>query len=391
MLGEAKKMLMASGKLQALCYKMEIERSLRTANLSGFQLLGLQDFPGQGTALVGVLNAFYGEKGYITKNEFSRFCNSTVPLLKLSKFTWMNHETLTAEALLFHYGQKELIQPKMKWELLDQSGKIMQQGLFQPQIVPVGGTTSMGRWSLELKNISMAAQFTIRLQVIGTSWMNEWPVWVYPSSLPSIKTDEVYTTDTLDEKTEKILSAGGKVLLLLNGKVKKSKEVVQAFTPVFWNTSWFKMRPPHTLGLLMDPVHPLWKNFPTEYHSNLQWWELANGAQVMHLEKLPVSLKPLIRSIDTWFMNRRLAMLFEVKVNGGRLMVCSADITNNLEQRPVARQLAYSILKYMAGDDFKPQLSVTAGQIRELVTHESEFIFDAFTRGTPDELKPVKQ
>jgi Glycosyl hydrolases family 2, TIM barrel domain/Glycosyl hydrolases family 2/Glycosyl hydrolases family 2, sugar binding domain len=391
MLGEAKKMMMASGKLQALCYKMEIERSLRTPNLSGFQLLGLQDFPGQGTALVGVLNAFYGEKGYISKKEFNRFCNSTVPLLKLSKFTWMNHETLTAEALLFHYGKKDLIQPKMKWEMLDPSGKVMQQGVFEPQLVPIGSTTAIDRLTIELGNISKAGQFTIRLQVMGTNWMNEWPVWVYPSLLPSTATEEVYTTDTLDEKTEKILSSGGKVLLLLNGKVKKGREVIQAFTPVFWNTSWFKMRPPHTLGLLMDPVHPVWKNFPTEYHSNLQWWELANGAQVMHLEKLPPDLQPLIRSIDTWFMNRRLAMLFEVKVNGGQLMVCSADISSNLERRPVARQLAYSIRKYMTGNDFKPQLSVTVNQIRELVTHESAFIFDAFTRGTPDELKPVKQ
>ncbi len=167
--------------------------------------------------------------------------------------------------------------------------------------------------------------------------------------------------------------------------------MIQAFTPVFWNTSWFKMRPPHTLGLLMDPAHPVWKNFPTEYHSNLQWWEIANGAQVMHLEKMPTGLQPLIRSIDTWFMNRRLAMLFEVKVNGGRLMVCSADISSNLEQRPVARQLAYSIRNYMSGELFKPQLSVSVSQIRELVTNESEFVFDAFTKGTPDELKPVKQ
>ncbi len=391
LLGEAKKMMMASGKLQALCYKMEIERSLRTPHLAGFQLLGLQDFPGQGTALVGVLNAFYGEKGYISKKEFSRFCNSTVPLLKLSKFTWMNQETLTADALLFHYGKKELTQLKLHWSMRDQSGKIIRQGLFEPPTVPTGSTTSIGRLTIELGNIKTAGQFTIRLQVMGTSWMNEWPVWVYPSTLPSTETQELYTTDTLDEKAEKILSSGGKVLLLLNGKVKKGREVIQAFTPVFWNTSWFKMRPPHTLGLLMDPAHPVWKNFPTEYHSNLQWWEIANGAQVMHLEKLPPTLQPLIRSIDTWFMNRRLAMLFEVKVNGGRLMVCSADISSNLEQRPVARQLAYSIRNYMSGELFKPQLSVSVNQIRELVTNESEFVFDAFTKGTPDELKPVKQ
>lgn len=74
---------MASGKLQALCYKAEIEKNFLTNGLAGFQLLGLQDFPGQGTALVGMLDAFWDSKPYFSANEFKRFCNSTVPLIRM--------------------------------------------------------------------------------------------------------------------------------------------------------------------------------------------------------------------------------------------------------------------------------------------------------------------
>ena len=62
--------LYASGRLQTLCYKMDIEASLRTPGMAGFQLLGLNDFPGQGTALVGVLDPFWEEKGYVDGKEF---------------------------------------------------------------------------------------------------------------------------------------------------------------------------------------------------------------------------------------------------------------------------------------------------------------------------------
>jgi hypothetical protein len=59
--------------LQALCYKADIEAALRTKDFGGFQLLDLHDFPGQGTALVGVLDPFWGEKGYISPAEYKRF------------------------------------------------------------------------------------------------------------------------------------------------------------------------------------------------------------------------------------------------------------------------------------------------------------------------------
>ncbi|MBP1670283.1 MAG: beta-galactosidase, partial [Bacteroidetes bacterium] len=100
--------LLASGKLQVLCYKADIEAAFRTPGFAGFQLLDLHDFPGQGTALVGVLNAFWEEKGYISPKEYSRFCCSTVPLLRMEKMIYLNNEVFNAKAGICHYGKASL-------------------------------------------------------------------------------------------------------------------------------------------------------------------------------------------------------------------------------------------------------------------------------------------
>jgi hypothetical protein len=390
MLPQAHNFLMASGKLQALCYKMEIERSLRTKDIAGFQLLGLQDFPGQGTALVGVLNAFYQEKGYISSNEFNKFCNTTVPLLKAGKFTWLNNETLEAEALLFHFGEKDLQHAALEWTLRNEQGGIIEKGVSEANKFKTGTVTTAGFINIALNKFTKAQQLTLQLKVKGTTYTNQWNFWVYPAGLPVIENDEPYYTDTLDARAEEILSNGGKVFLQLYGKIKKGKEVVQSFTPVFWNTSWFKMRPPHTLGLWIDTTNTVFKNFPGSYHSDLQWWEIVTKAQVMHLEDFPKDFMPLISNIDTWFMNRKLAMLFEVKVGKGKLMVCSADVLLAGKERPVARQLWYSIRKYMNSGAFNPKTKVPLLLIKKLMTEDSKYVFDAFTKDSPDELKPIK-
>jgi hypothetical protein len=69
----ADEFLMASSKLQASCYKQEIEATLRTPNLAGFQLLSLNDFSGQGTALEGIMDAFGEEKRIYLSRRVQRF------------------------------------------------------------------------------------------------------------------------------------------------------------------------------------------------------------------------------------------------------------------------------------------------------------------------------
>ena len=165
-------------------------------------------------------------------------------------------------------------------------------------------------------------------------------------------------------------------------------DVKQSYLPVFWNTSWFKMRPPHTTGAYIDKQHPLFKyDFPTDDWSNLNWWELLNGAQVMNLMELPRDYQPPIQPIDTWHVSRKLGMLIEAKVGKGRLLMTTMDITNDLQHRPVARQMRHAILRYMQSDDFKPTLTLTPEVVSHFFTRQAPPV-NMFTNESPDELKP---
>ncbi len=384
--------LQASGKLQALCYKMEMERSLRTKDLAGFQLLGLQDFPGQGTALVGVLNAFYKEKGYMNAAQFRQFCNSVVPLVRLPRFTYTDNEELTAMIELYQYGEKELTNTVLDWKLLDQQGKVVRTGSTEPKNYSRGTLHEAGAIRVALKDIAGPQELQLIVSVRGTTYSNQWPFWVFPAELPReeyAERTDLLITDTLDAKALDLLNNGGKVFLQLYGKVNKGKEVIQAFTPVFWNTSWFKMRPPHTLGLLIDTNSKALAQFPTRYHSDLQWWEPITRSQVMHLEDFPLTLTVPVRPIDTWFMNRNLALVFEAKMGKGRLLVNSIDFSNK-DKSPVLRQLHYSLMNYLLTAKHWSGVEVSPAMVRDLSGKSSRFVFDAYTKDSPDELKPLK-
>lgn len=389
---EAEQFFMASGKLQALCYKQEIEKSLRTPGSAGFQLLGLQDFPGQGTALVGVLDPFWDEKPYINAKQWSRFCNSTVPLGRIEKFIYTNNKTFEADIELYHFERTALQNATLSWTIKDEKGKTISAGKFPAKTYEVGNCLPAGKVSLPLTNITQASKLTLEVKVDNTSFANDWDFWVYPfpSPLHGEGQGEVYYTDTLDAKAEDILNKGGKVFLNAAGKVVKGKEVVQYFTPVFWNTSWFKMRPPHTTGLLIQEKSAAFDYFPTEYYSNMQWWEIANKSQVMNLEDFPKGFRPLVQPIDTWFMNRRLAMIMEVQVGNGKLIVSSADLVSDTAHRPAAKQLLYSIQRYMLSDKFEPKDKVDIAVVRDIFIPPSKDRWDSFTKDSPDELKPKK-
>lgn len=161
-------------------------------------------------------------------------------------------------------------------------------------------------------------------------------------------------------------------------------------TPAFWNTSWFKMRPPHTVGTLIRDNHPIFKNFPTDFYTGLQWWELINKAQAMEMNSFPADFQPIVQPIDTWFINRKLGMLFEANVGKGKIMVCSADIQSDLEKSPAARQLYYAITKYMTSGFFYPEWDLKLSVIEDLTKLEGERI-NVHTQDAPDELKNVIQ
>ena len=386
----AEKFLMASGKLQTLCYKYEIERNLRTPDYAGFQLLALNDYSGQGTALEGVLNVHWQEKGYTNAKEWREFCNAIVPLAKFPKFVYSTDDTLKVPIEVMNAYSANVNSVRSSYYFTNGENKVVAGGSLANGILPVGKNISLGTLVFPLDKITKPQKMTLTV-VLSGALQNHWDFWVYPEIVNSeerIVNSDIFIADSLNAEAMKVLKNGGKVLLTAAGKVRYGRDVVQHYLPVFWNTSWFKMRPPHTTGAYIDQQHPLFKyDFPTDDWSNLNWWELLNRAQVMNLTEFPKDYQSPIQPIDTWHVSRKLGMLVEAKVLKGKLLMTSMDITSDLEHRLVARQMRQAILDYMQSDDFQPSLTLQPKVITDLFTKDAPKV-DMFTNDSPDELKP---
>jgi hypothetical protein len=343
MLDQARDFLLASGKLQTLCYKEDIESALRTPGMAGFELLDLHDFPGQGTALVGVLDPFWEEKGYVTPEEYSRFCNSTVPLARLAKRVFTTDETLEASLEVAHYGPERL-NDGVSWKLVGDDGRVAANG--------------QGNVAVDLKNVPAPARYKLVAGVAG--FENDWDVWIYPPQADTQPPADVKIVETIDATTS------GKLLLLvppLRVKNATTNKVVMGFSSIFWNTTWTRRQPPTTLGILCDPKHPAFADFPTDFHSNWQWWYLITRAAPMILDEMPASLRPTVQVIDDWFTARKLGLMFEANVGKAKVVVCSIALDDS---NPVARQFRHSLLRYMASDKFAPKQRLELSAVQKL-------------------------
>ena len=361
--------LISSGKLQTLCYKADIEAALRTPGLAGFQLLDLHDFPGQGTAPVGVLDAFWDTKGYVTPGEYRRFCNSTVPLARMPKLIFTTAETLTAGIEVAHFGSRSLARVVPQWHIEDVAGRVVRSGNLRRTDIPIGNGTALGNIDVALEAFTAPAKYTLSVSV--DRQRNSWEFWVYPHVLPRLRDSTVMIARKYDRSVEDHLQHGGKVLLVPEkGSVRPEYggSIAVGFSSIFWNTSWTRGQPPHTLGILCDPGHPAFADFPTEGHSNWQWWEILKDAQAMRMESFDTLLVPLVRLIDDWNTNRSLALAFEIRAGAGSLLVTSADILSGAGERPAARQLLHSLLRYMESDRFRPAYQVSPSGVRAMFT-----------------------
>jgi hypothetical protein len=364
---QARDFLMASGKWQAAAYKHDIEAALRTPGFGGFQLLDLHDFPGQGTALVGVLDAFWEAKGYISAEEFRRFSGPIVPLARLPKMVWQNNEALTADIHLSHFGPRDLTIKAVPWALR-QGGNTVASGNLPARDLTAGALHDLGAIRVDLSAVPSPAMLTLEVGGAALGFANHWEIFVYPAAAAAPAPEKVILTDNLDEALA-VLKQGGRVLWCppANAIVDDpERPLVAGFSPIFWNTAWTNWQPPHTLGILCDPANPALAAFPTQFHSNWQWWELQHQARPFILTNHH-DLKPLVQVIDDWFTNRKLGYVFEARVGNGHLIACAFDLTNDLANRPAARQLRASLLAYAAKAAPAPAFAATPDDLRALL------------------------
>lgn len=351
---------LASGKFAVNLYKEEIERALKTHNISGFQLLDLHDFPGQGTALVGLLDAFWDSKGLITPHEFRNFCAPVVPLLRFEKASYKNNENFKATVQVSNFGS-EVMETEMRYEVTTRSGLIVFSGLL-PSTKIGFGASSLGEINLDLSKIKQAEALKIKISIPHTVYQNHWTVWVYPIEQKNTSNKVLFTTSK--NEAFKALSLGKTVIL--NPDTSQIKGVDGRFTSVFWSPVHFPNQP-GTMGILCNPEHPAFNAFPTEFYSNWQWWDLITNSKTMVIDSLPQIEHPIVRVIDNFFKNRKMANIIEAKVGKGKLIICSMDITNNLDNRIEAKQLRYSLLKYAGSESFNPSVRITENQLSAVI------------------------
>lgn len=358
--------LMASGKLQTLLYKAEIESAMRTRDFGGYQLLDLHDFPGQGTALVGVLNPFWESKGYVTAEEYHQFSSATVPLVRTDRVIFESCDTLSIPVEISHFGRERMVGVVPSWTLQRADGSIYASGNLPRQDVELGNCIPLGNISQPLSASTVAEQLTLTVAV--GDGLNSWDFWVYPHrTADSAPHSGTRVSDTLDAATLKYITDGGSVLLTPKRGALKAEyggNVKSGFTTIFWNSAWTsRAQPPLTLGLLIDTAWGGVQEFPTEYHSNYQWYNAITDANIVNLSALGSDIDPAVRVIDDWFENRSLGLIFEARVGAGKLIFCGTDLVTDINSKPEMRQLRESILNYMASDAFRPTEEMESGKL----------------------------
>lgn len=365
MLHQAPDFFKASGALTVLEYKAVIEALLRSSRSAGFQLLSINDFPGQGYAPVGILDAFWDSKGLITPEEFRRFCAPTVALLRYDKSSWFTDETFTGKAEVYNFGPAALKNAKISYRLTDEAGKTLQKGNLNTQTIGRHDVYPVGEFSLPLKDISAPQQLTVHLSV-GDRIHNSWNIWVYPRNQEvMVSTNEVLYTTVYDDHARRQLAQGKTVVLCpLPGQVKGRKST---FHNHFWNPIMFAWAP-MTIGCLIHHEEPVFNDFVTSYHTDWQWWDILENAKVIEMQDAPRDLVPFIQVIDSYDNNRKLGIGFEASVNGGKLLVLAVDTQKDMGNRPATRQLLHSIDNYVKSDAFQPKVKVEEGFIQSFLS-----------------------
>lgn len=364
------KMVEASGEIARIAYREEVEAVLRTKSMAGISLLGLQDFPGQGTALVGMINSHMEAKPYAfaEPEQFKKFFNEVVPLALLDKFTYTNAELLSAEIEVANYGKHRLI-GDITYVLQDGEENIA-TGVFEKIDIPNGTVTAVGHIQVPLTMIRIAKE--LRLIITVNKFSNAYPIWVYPEEEVPFYRDknkisnvllspEIIISTTIME-TVNALNDGKKVLYSPKAdEADFPNSVKSQFTTDFWSVGTFPNQS-GCMGCWIKDEHPIFEKFPTKSHSDWQWWSMSGGRAII----VPETIEPIVTVMDSYAHLRRLGLLFECQAGNGKLIVSGMGLLEN-QQYPEVRALLNSLLCYMDSDRFNPESVMTMDELRMII------------------------
>lgn len=348
-----KQRVAATGELSLLAYREEVEAVLRTESMSGISLLSLQDFPGQGTALVGMLNAHLEAKPFkfALAERFQSFFKDQLPLVLLPKYTYTSNEELIAEVKIANYGKNDLV-GILTFELRNGKEIVGKGSIGSTEKItcPKGTLSNISTLKIKLADYKVATRLDLRIMLDNSE--TTYPIWVYPEVVTDLP-DNIYEARSLDAQAVEVLNNGGTVYFAPDAtKEAMPSSVVTQFTTDFWSVGTFPSQS-GTMGQLIDADHPLFDRFPTETHSNWQWWAMASQRAF----KLPDNYPAIITEMDSYAYLRPLAKLIEFRCGEGRILLSSMGL-HNLQKYPEAAYLQAEIYRYLSSENFNPQTEI---------------------------------
>ena len=338
MLHRWKDFFRASGALAADCYRRDIETAMRSSMMSGFQLLDVQDFPGQGVATVGILNAHMRSKGLITPEEWRNFCGETVVLAELDGFVYSAAQDIQC-GLVISSTEPDFNADGIDWEL-SSDGKILESG--RSPIVSRNGRLFRAESIIFSVGCDKPVTASLHVSVRGEN-QNNYTLYIYPD---------------IDVKiTENSISYDGKSLEITDD-FEHAKETGALYIPRlgedslpgeyctdFWCYGMFrsisesmgKPVPTGTLGLLIDSGSGLLSEFPCTDHTTPQWYNIVSHSRCADLDG--TSIEPDVWVIDNPERRKRLGLLY--RRDG---VVCCTSRLWEIAEHPEVKWFAKSIL-----------------------------------------------
>lgn len=360
-LDRAEDYLKASGSLAAILYKEEMERAMKTKGIAGIQLLGLSDFPGQGTALVGLVNAFGESKGVAEPEWFRQFSSPVVPLARFAKATYRAGEQFVAEIETANYKSTFAHPLTAEWCVSDTEGKEIDSGYLDMDSLPTG-LTSVGRINVSLASIDKPSKLILDVKINDAGAHNSWPIWVYPEQ--SVEEDSnVLVTASLPEALS-ALEKGKNVLL---SPVTDSINGIESkFVPVFWSPVHFPNQA-GGMGVTCRADHPALGGFPNDGHSDWQWWHAVKNSKTFNMDSIP-GAESIVEVVDNFTSNRPLALVAEAKCGNGKLVLSAIDIVSDRAlSEPSIVALRNSLVKYIGSEEFIPNETLSSENLSRII------------------------
>lgn len=311
--GEHEAFFRQTGHLAVECYKREIETLLRSREVSGFQLLDLQDYTGQGTALVGVLNAMMENKGLISAEEWREFCAGTVVLGEFTSFTGVMGEDIRFDVQISECDPEKQ-HTCIRCTLMDGERELyacdVTPGARQGRLTDAVSVTFPAECYRDAMQERITGLTVVLTLEDGTR--NHYPIWLIPPVDIRITREGIEKDRRMVAFVSAEEKADGAAIVVPSAEGQLPAEYCTDFWcyPMFRSISesMGKPVPVGTMGLSIDTASPLLKRFAQEDYTTPVWYAIL---QTAHVQRLPADVHPAVQMIDNTERCARLGILYQ--------------------------------------------------------------------------------